>query len=477
METSPLTLKKHAYVALAAMVVLFFGGIFFYKDRLFFCDASYISFNALRYKDFCIQEHRYGSFITQLFLYAGVKLHLPIRVILKSYAFSFNFFYLVAAYIIHRCRQYGLVILMAFYYYLMVSDTYFWTNNEIHQAIAWMFLFFVLTLYMAERKTKMYVFLPVFLLLGFLALYTHFIVLIPTTFLWVYLYIKKDGLKVSGWVYILLTLCLAAIVVSKFLVVHENSYDDSHLHNVTHISLRDIRWAIVSAVVKQFLKRCIINYWVASVVFITGLIALIRNRERWLMVWTIASVTGYIVLMGITYGDWGADVLLFHIESEWQCIGILMAAPFVFSVLPYLKVQQGVVGLIFIFMIRICYIGNGYEKFAWRTGFKKQVMNKMREKGIAKLGLIQDNELKKQYMLDWALPDESILMSAMKKDDPQITFMFIDTADKSVMSQLSNPKMVYLSFEIVNPQTWNFEYFKPDTSHPYTIMSYKELMK
>src|SRR6185436_11625598 len=89
------------------------------------------------------QEYRFGSFITQIFPLLGSKLHLPLSWIVVLYSASFNLFYLaVAAILVLKIKEYALAILMSFYYVLFVSDSYFWISNEVHQGIAWMFLFF-----------------------------------------------------------------------------------------------------------------------------------------------------------------------------------------------------------------------------------------------------------------------------------------------------------------------------------------------
>ena len=64
-------LRNVAKIALAALLVLLTGAFVFYKERVLFADTAYILFNILNYHSFSIQEHRYGSFITQLVPYLG----------------------------------------------------------------------------------------------------------------------------------------------------------------------------------------------------------------------------------------------------------------------------------------------------------------------------------------------------------------------------------------------------------------------
>lgn len=466
--------KTIAIVSLIALAVLAIGGIVYYKERLFFADASYIARNIVNTGQLAIQEHRYGSFITQMVPWLCAKLHLPVRVALKAYTFSFNFFFLAAGYIVYRCRQYALTTLLALYYFLIVSDSYFWTNNEIHQAVAWMFICFGITLRMGERDVKPYIVAPVFAGLAFLTLYTHFVVLIPFSFLWVFLWIRQDGWPFNWKVSVLLTLCVAAIVISKFQVVDSKGYDDAKLGNVMNLKLRDIWLAFTTEGVKKFKYLVRVNYWSLLLIFPAGVAMAWRAKKPWIAIWSLLTVLGYISLMGMTYPQDG--IALFYLESEWQCLGIVAAAAFVYYALPSVKARWAAAMLATIFIVRMAYIANSAETFSWRVHFTKNVLTNMKRKGITKLALVNAGEIQQKLILDWGTADESLLMSAMQHDAPQLTFAFVNAADTAMLEQLKNPKIVLASFGVMTPEDWNYKYFSPDTTKPYVITTYNELL-
>ncbi len=475
MDRSDKTLKQLSFISLAAMAVWMLGGIVFYKERLLFVDSAYIVFKIIKDKHLFIQEHRYGSFITQMIPLLGAQLHLPIRYILLAYTFSFGCFYLIAGLIVYKCRQYALVVLMALYYFLLVSDSWFWTNNEIQQAVAWMFICYGVTLYMGERHVKLYWLLPVFVVLSFLTVYTHFIVLIPFLFLWVFMWVSKDRWPFSKGVSIVLSTIIGLIVVSKFLVVKTSSYDDNHLYNVTHLSIKDVILAFNSGSVRKFVMRSFSEYWLIYLIFPAGLLAAWKAGRKVPAIWSLVAFMGYICLMGITYSQ--GDILKFHIESEWQSLSVIICAAFVFYFLPVIDIRRSMLLLSAIFLIRTGYIVAARDSFTWRIAFTNEVLLNMKKKGITKLALANDGYLKKKYILDWGVPYESMLISAMQQDEPQRTFTFIDTNDIVLKDQLRCSKNMYASFDVIDPQHWNYEYYRPDTSHPYTIMTYQELFR
>jgi len=481
MSAAPNSLKTASLIALAALGALFAGGIFFYKERLLFADASFIAFNIINYKSLGIQLQRYGSVVTQIVPYLGQKFHLPIRPILIGYTVSFNLFYLLAAsFLVFVLKNFRLAILMAFYYFLLASDTWFWTNNEIHQAVAWMFLFFGAIFYSGSRKLSLPILLPIFALLGIITVFTHFIVIIPTVFLWVYFLLEKEHWPFSKTLSIVLSGILGLILIAKFISAGTGNYDSQHLHGATHFSIKDVFLSFFTIVVRNFLIRCFTNYWLALLLLAVGLFSLFKTGEKKLLAWTVLSTLGYIILMGLTYKDTPEhfhNPWLYHIESEWESLGIIMAAPFVFVTLPAMKPQRQIIALIFIFAIRIAYISSAIPAFTWRTRFKEEVMAQMKRKGITKLVLASDPVLQNKCLQDWTLPEESLLLSALNGDKPLLTFSFINPADSQRMNSLKNSKGYFYAYGILNPLGINTEYYSIDTSQNYQFMTYSELFK
>jgi hypothetical protein len=477
MDVNNLNLKKLSKIALVAMVILFIGSIVYYRQRVFFADASFILFSILNYKTFYIQEHRYGSFITQMIPYLGQKMHLPLRAIIIGYSVSFNLFYLLVAALLYRFRQYALVLIMSLYYFLFISATYFWVNNEIHQAVAWMFLLLGVTMFIGKRKANPVWLFLTFPLLAFLTVFTHFVVLIPLLFLWVYMIIDKDNWpfsKLSTW---LLSVILVFVVVAKFAITKTGQYDGDHIHGVTHFSIKDVINTFRSPVVRMFVYRCIINYWTAIIVFGMSMVFLVKSNKRLLAIWSLVSVIGYLIIMGLTYGGYDSSLFLFHVESEWACIGILMAAGFVFEYLPHARINIAIGLLTGIILVRLLYIYSAEPSFAVRYHANEQLLGQMKKKGITKLGLSGNDEFVSINKLTWGLSYESLLMSGTHGDKTHLTFCYIPGNNMTIREQLTTSNGWFDGWNMLPPGTINREYFLIDSSQPYKIMTWEELFK
>jgi hypothetical protein len=154
--------------------MLLLGAALFSMERVLFADASFILFRIINSDSLQIQEHRFGSFITQGVPLLAARLQLPLATIVVLYSTSFTLFYLVVVLLLlYRFKEQELAILMGLYFLLFVSDTWFWMNNEVHQGIAWMFLFFAITRWLGRKNSHWIIRYPVFIILAILTLFTH----------------------------------------------------------------------------------------------------------------------------------------------------------------------------------------------------------------------------------------------------------------------------------------------------------------
>jgi hypothetical protein len=478
MPTDQSSLKPAAHIAVAALGVLLLGAFIFFKERVFFADTSFLAQTIINDRHLNILEKRYGSFITQIVPYIGANLHLPLTLVLVAYAVSFNLFYFtVAAIIVYRYKQYMLGILMSLYYFLIVSDSFFHANDEIHQGIAWMFLFFAVTIHAGgRRQSLLFIFLP-FLLLAFLAISSHFLAIVPTAFLWIYFIIEKKGWPYPKKQTLLLSILLIVIVALKFWLSRSLEYENNNLHNVTHVSLKDIYMAFTKPVVYMFFYRCIFNYWLAIAVFIISIVSLVKSKQKALLAWTLLSFIGYIILIGLAFGDLDKDFSLYYVETEWESIGIIISAPFVFTFLPKINASRASALLIIIFAVRLIYISTAIPEFHWRLKFKENVLAQMRKKHIPKLALYTDDYYRTKCIQSWSFEFETIMESAIDGDKPQLTFFFVNRDDQKTLNNIKSPNGFYNGWSVCPQSQLNPRYFSIDTTRPYTVMSYGDLMK
>jgi hypothetical protein len=293
----------------------------------------------------------------------------------------------------------------------------------------------------------------------------------------VYFILEKKNWPFSRYYTIFLSCVIILVVVIKDIYTPLQPYDKEHLYGVTHASLKDVIATFATPVVKMFFYRCLINYWLGIIVFITGMVMLLKSKKTALAIWTFGCVLGYIIIMGLTYGNLDSSVFLFHIETEWASIGIIVATPFVFAFLPKLKTATATGLLGGIFIIRLVYIVSCLQQFTLRNDMKEQLLSQMRKKGIKKLALYNDDHLRKVAILDWALTYESVLMSSLDGDKPQLTFFFVNPDDKQTLEKIKDPNSFYDVWSVGSGSGLNKEYYNIDTTQPYQVMTYADFLK
>jgi len=468
--SSSSSIKIAAQVALGFLIALLIGSIIFWKERMLFSDAAFISFRIINYGTLQIQVDRYGAFITQLFHYLASKAHLPLASVLLWYSISFNLFYLVVGGLLYRLRQYSLTILLAFYLSLYVSDTYFWTNNEVHQGIAWMLLNFGLLQYWYQRnehhsKRFLLFALPVFTILTFISIYTHPLVMIVFGFLWVFFVFAQQPFYRSriSWLFITIIILIAVV---KFLDSQNNWYDGGLLHNITHTTLRAVLKTFTSSLAQDFIQGGWNNYWLLWLLFFSGSIALWLQKKFLLFTLTLFSCLAYFILICLTF----YPSKPFYIESEWMSISFMGTVGFVYYVLPKMSNKLVVLLMITVFTIRLGFICNSANLFKERIQFLETTLDGMRQKKVTKLIVVNDhNQLEDKLLLTWGLPYETLMLSAMKRDTPNRTMSYLLKEKINEANALQTKDALMTAFGPFNHQNINSYYFQLDTTTFYKV--------
>jgi len=462
------------------MAFLFFLGAVFYQERALFCDGVYYLFTIVNDQKFAIMHERYGIVAVELWTYLAQKLHLPLKAVIFLFGMSFYFTYFIAhLFIVYALRQYRLGIIMALFYTMLVSQSFFFMS-EVPVGGMWMFLLLAVTRYMGQKQRSVWLLLPVFIPLAFFAFTSHFTILIPTVFLWVYFILEKTYWPWSRRHTILLTVAMFATFGGKFVYTYfvgdNTGYDTNNLKGVTHASLRDVVLFFKTHVVRLFIQRALSMYWISTFACILGIAALIRQHAKTLAVWSLLSILGYCVLVGLAFGYYDDSFMLFHVECEWMCLGAIMATPFVCAWLEYPgHGRQALAMLSILFAVRIAYICMIVPVLHRPVAFQHDVYEKMKQKNIRKLALYRNRDLMDINLLDWGATYASIMWSQADGEKPQRFFTFIDSGSAKEEARLQNARGMDIFWTDLDSNSLNKHYFYVDTTH-YMIMSYNQFL-
>ncbi len=477
MKPSTPLIKQLSYISLGALAVLAIGAGLFYKEKSFFADTAYVLFNVVNTGGLAIQFNRYGAIVAQGVPWLGQRLHCPLKTILIAYSvWPYVFYLLVGTLLVFRYRQYRVAVLMALFYVLFVSQLFYW-GSEIPQGMAFFFLMLGITLHMGEQKKPLWRIAIPFAITALMAVFTHFTIMIAAVYTWVYLLLDKDNWPFTRRDTIILSTLLALCIAAKFvfaLVVAGGAGDGPLLQNVFNCSIRDIYSMFGAPVVSTFLLRCLTIYWAGSLIFIIGITNLFIKKKYGLAAWTLLSLLGYMCIMALTFDGWDERASLFHVESEWFCMSVIVIVPFAFNLLPATNSRVMMLLLPAIFMARFVYIYIGAAPFTKHLQMQEEAMSSMKKKGIRCVAILKTDTFVRQYVPDWAAQYETMLASAAQGDNPQYTFSTVRREDTATINAL-RPGVFNSSFGRPKRVQLNSTYFNMDTVSAYRVMTYEEL--
>lgn len=457
---------------MALFAILLAASLIFYRERMLFVDPGWIVFNIINDKSFLFAEHRYGAFITQIVPLAGVYLHLPLKALLIAYSASFQLFYLiVAGLLVFRYRQRELALLLAFYFILFVSDEFFWPNNEVHQGITWMFLFLGLFRYRAGRlRWHHHLLLASF---GFLALFSHFLVALPFSFLWLYFLSEKDGRRhIRPGVWVAYSLYLLLVFGIKYSLGHNSWYDGAKLDAVKRMDIAALLHSFANGQARYMFRALLSTYVVAPLLFLAGSLFALLRRQYLPVILSLGCSLAYIALVCLTYPEATTRGNLFYMESEWMGLAVPLSALFVFRVLPAIRPYQAAAGVALIFLVRICFIAASAPVFMQRSADLSAAVAALQQRNIPKAVVVQDKKVEEVFIMSWGAPVESLMLSALD-GGRQVSFRIMPGTDiRPVGTDTFRSCFTNVHYKALNPA-----YFRPDTLTGYQVLPYGALQK
>lgn len=437
---------------------------------MLFADASHILFRIINDGVLQIQEHRWGSFITQGVPLLSSKAGLPLKAIMVLYSASFNLFYLaVVLLLVFRHRRPDLALMFALYLLLFTTETFYWPNNEVHQGIAWMMLLLgEHSLGLARNRPLLLRFL-VFAVLATLAIWTHPLVMLALGFLWCFALLEKKGAGGTWQERAGLSLLLIIIALWKyFYAYYFGWYDAGKLEAINGLKFSAVPKAFTAPMAHGFLHSAATHYAVFCAFFLLGLVALIRSRKALLFTLTILYALGYFFIVAHTHPGFDR----FYIESEWMPMGFAAAVPLVLYALPSIRPAAALAVLLVMVGWQSYWIIGSGRLFKDRLVFQEEVLRQMRAQCITKAVLAEPDEaLRYRTMMAWGVQNESMMLSALDGEVPQRTFVFHAAAEHDSLVQALGQRTMYSTWDARAVERLNKRYFTLDTTTTYRVLS------
>ena len=375
--------------------------------RVVFIDMAYHLFEILRHDNFTIQNHRFAAFATQSVPLLLSRVAVPLETLAVAYSLAFPIFYFLVfllCWLVLKSPR--VAMLMLFANILIVTDTFFWIQSELPQGIAWMTLGLAL-LDRSERKWPVLLESTIAVVLIITAAFAHPLLVFPFGFIVIFILLHNSS-GFDRWKVLGAGLLFAGVALIKKRHF-QTEYDEKAMEGVKLLEELFPHYLTLETT-KEFIKDCFtIYYWLPIVLILVAVYCI--AKKQWLtLLWVYGFFAGYALLVCVSSS--ANPPQRFYIENMFLPLGLIVAVPLVFELLPWLqnkRLDLAFTALIILtFFIRIQFASEPFtERLTWVKGFTEKFGEK---KLIVATSALPVDTL----LMTWGIPYETWLVSMYK---------------------------------------------------------------
>jgi hypothetical protein len=461
--------RKTFLLGIAAYMLLGSLAAVFYLERMVFADIAFHTTTILVDKTLFIQNQRFVAACTQLFPLAAQSLNLPLKSVLITYSVGFIAYYCL---IFLACtvwlRQWKMGLVMLLLSTLMVTDTFYWIQSELPQGLALLVLVFAIMLRYRTPEGFIGWQLGLLFVLWFAIAYAHPMLAFPTFFILIFFWRKSPSrtavhpkLVVASGVFVLL------ILVLKNKVLGPGGYDSEAMERIVNLQKLFPNYFDLASN-RDFLRWCLTDFYLLPISFITIEIFYFWQRKWNKFLLFNVFFFGYLLLVNVSIPD---SYHRFYLENLYLPLGLFVAVPLVFDVLPRFGEngewpRWGFAALALCLAVRLSNIGLAHRPWTARLDWERNFMSKNPGKLIIPENLVPMDKL----LMSWGSSFEFMLLSSL--DNPAETRMItIDEDPGRHTRALYRNRAIITEIEVWDYDRLPHRYFNPQDTSSYIIVT------
>jgi hypothetical protein len=453
--------KKLYYTGILAYIAMLLFSILFYKERILFLDTAFTVFTIIKDSSFSIQVYRFGDVLTQWLPVLARRAWLPVGAVAMSYSVGFMVYYF-ACYLVcgSVLKQYAFALVLLLLNILFVSDTFYWITSQLPQSMA---LLVVVLAWLRSRENRL---TPSVIILATMSIITaaffHPLLLFVMVYAVLFFALHGGIFKHKKLLFQVALVYLAAIIIKA--LAFRTPYEQHSMSGLKNLLTLFPHYLDISAN-KRFLHNCLTKYYWLPILFVVIVVHYSRSGQWRALALFGCSFIGYLALINISYPfNTTPD---FYIESLYLPLGVFIALPLIFDVLPHPRTQRfalPLLGLIVLsgcmrlYMLRPLYAARlAYERALLDTwGTQKVIVNATAADTAA-------------LLMTWGAPYELLLLSQIERHIPA-SIIIDENPDQRIFSAVNKNALV-VNYNIIPYAALSPRYFKfTDTTHPYAII-------
>lgn len=413
----------------------------FWQERTLILDAAFQSYLFIADSAPTIMVERFGAAAVQLLPLAGVWAGAALPTVLLLYSVSIVLFH----WVLFSVCLYGLkdkksALAILLFNLLLVGDSFYWMQNELLQAVSYMFVLWSLWM----RRTDLNHFSRRDAVMGIVlattVIYNHPLVFFPLSYMWCWLWLHPARLLTKRTLVAIAAL-FALIFASKYLLREPNFYD----RGMTGQYVREFRFSA-----ERLLHSRSFNDFTAhlddNLLLLLPLLAAVTafylaRRQFALALLAPGAVLLYCLLIMQRFLD---DDRWYIQESHYQALAVFLIVPLVWDLLPALASRRyGSLWLLgggLLVILRLWGIWDTHTSYSARLAYVRELLKQTESAGGRKMVLGYDQADRKILMMYWGLPYESLQISALASPDSTRVLAIAENPD-SLARRLSPDSM------------------------------------
>jgi hypothetical protein len=455
-----------AYLALGGLAAMF------YLERTVFIDLAFHSVTLLKKKTLFIQNQRFVAAFTQLFPLAAQGLGGSLRSVLMAYSLGFVAYY---ATIFLACtlwlRQWKMGLLMLLLSTLMVTDTFYWVQSELPQGMALLVL--VCALMARHRDLSAFPGWQLGLLFGlWLAVaFAHPMLAFPTFFV-LFFFWEKDAARavVSAKMLLASGVFVAFVLLVKNKLLGATAYDTGAMSRADNLRKLFPHYFDLASN-RDFLRWCLTDFYLLPL-GLAGASFFYGWQKKWRKLLLLnAFFFGYLLLVNVSIPE---SYHRFYLENLWLPLGLFVAVPLVFDVLPHFlekeKSRRWAFGLlIFCVAARLLNIGLAHRPWTARLDWERSFLKETSALPRKKMLLSESQVPMDKLLLSWGSSFEFMLLSSLHHPD-STRLITVDEDPKRLGWATNQPRSVITEWEVWRYDQLPLRYFRPQDTTLYQLV-------
>lgn len=417
--------------------LLIFSWIF-YKERVLAFDPAFFAFQMIDSQDYSIALGRWGAIFSEILPLIVLKNHCSMETFLRVFSIAPIINYCIIFLIIIALKNYRAALALMLTLCLGFRHAFYYTTAELYFGLALSILLWALVSPEKEYSSRLKKWLALFfsLVLIYVMSYLHQLTVFALVFILTGEFIGNKRYKdVHLWIVFAATIIWFFI---RIFVLTNTEYESEKIPSLD-VFINEIPYMVYSPSGTYFKYFAVHELWPLFLVFFISWLFLFKLKKWLYVIFLPAFSIVFLIIILITYYK-GESPLMY--ENYYTVFGVFAGVAFVYVLYNSIKDKWRLLWILPFLVISLSGIYNAHAMLTKRVDYLDRLVTNGRKKEKRKFLVSLQNFPWQYTWVDWSLPFETTLYSAIAGPDSVVTCYPV--SDMSEHDDLINKENVFL---------------------------------